>query len=663
MDIGQSSSIGQACSHLEPLLSVSPSSSLLLPEAIDPETWASLRAHPFCGERLASVLAEAESTLSGGGGLPELGFAAFMRFYRDGDRSEYEGKYFERRRRLGIFAIAALALGEAEGEGFLRALEEVLWSICGEYSWCLPAHLPPPPVGGSREADGALGGGAAPPADRFVDLFSAETAFALAEIRGLLGPRLAPEVAHRVASEVDRRVLGGLIEGSLSEGSYQYDWESLRNNWAAVCAGASGGAGIWLVDDPSRLAALLARLGPALDSFLDGFPADGACLEGMGYWTYGFGYFTIFAELLRARTGGSLDLLGSPFLSEKLGEIARFPQRILLLGGEALGFSDAISPYRFPLGIQCRLARRLPGVLVPELELSEEPSYDHCRRWAKQLRDFAWFDSGAPTLAESGGAEAGGLSVDLFREAQWVVSRDPRADPPIAFAAKGGNNDEPHNHNDVGSFILAAGSGEGAQTFLADIGAGRYDRGYFGPERYEYLAASSLGHSLPIIDGRGQEAGPARRCRAARFEEGLAGLSCLFEIGGAYALGDLVSLERLFELTPLGKSYALGLRDRFRFSGAGNAERNEANAGRELRERFVSLLPAARSGDWAVSIRGRALELLISPKYEPARIEISSSRFEPHRAPATEATIVDFVYRSTAAEFEAAFDLRPRRLP
>ena len=63
-----------------------------------------------------------------------------------------------------------------------------------------------------------------------------------------------------------------------------------------------------------------------------------------------------------------------------------------------------------------------------------------------------------------------------------------------AFAIKGGNNGEPHNHNDVGSFLYFIGEEE----IISDLGAGEYTKAYFGPERYSVLCCSSRGHSVPI---------------------------------------------------------------------------------------------------------------------------------------------------------------------
>jgi hypothetical protein len=618
----------------------------LLPEAADPSAWDRLRGSPRDRARLEALFAEADEALASASPLPEPGFADFMRFYRDGDRITYELLYFERRRRLSLFALAALAAPSGRDGPYLRALEEVLWSICGEYSWCLPAHLPPPPRDGggpgyALDPGGTVGTGEAPPADRFLDLFAAETGSALAEIRGLLAGRLAPEVSHRVGAEVRSRVLATVLEDG-----YRYFWEDTPNNWAAVCAGGAGVAALWLLEEPAELARALARLCPPLDHYLAGFPEDGACLEGMAYWTYGFSFFVAFAELLRERSGGAADILGDAALSGRLGAIARFPQRSCLVGGVGLGFSDSLSPFRYPRGILSRLAGRLPGVLLPDASLAEELRYDHCRRWVKQLRDFVWLEPDAPMLDAADGAAAGGAI--WFPQAQWAVARAPASTPPAAFAAKGGHNDEPHNHDDVGSFILAVGD----EAYLDDFGAGRYSRGYFGPERYSHFVASSFGHSLPILDGRGQSEGPDRRCSETLFEERATSLRLELEISGAYASADLVSLRRRFEVE-LAAGPRLALADSFRFAGA---------ARRELRERFVTLLPARASGGAAV-VEGRAGALAIRPASAATRVELSAREFEAHQGPPKTATIVDFVFETVEASFEAAFDLSfvPRR--
>ena len=97
-----------------------------------------------------------------------------------------------------------------------------------------------------------------------------------------------------------------------------------------------------------------------------------------------------------------------------------------------------------------------------------------------------------------------GSRMDILEKAEWLIAESENS---CGLAIKGGSNDEPHNHNDVGHFIYISGD----KVISADLGAGEYTRDYFGDGRYGILCCSSLGHSLPVIDGQGQKAGKQHR--------------------------------------------------------------------------------------------------------------------------------------------------------
>ena len=81
----------------------------------------------------------------------------------------------------------------------------------------------------------------------------------------------------------------------------------------------------------------------------------------------------------------------------------------------------------------------------------------------------------------------------IFHDAQWFIYRSE----PYNFVCKAGYKNEPHNHNDVGSFMVSKG---GKVTFT-DPGTGEYTRQYFNAERFTILEPSSRSHSVPIING------------------------------------------------------------------------------------------------------------------------------------------------------------------
>src|SRR5699024_179129 len=133
-------------------------------------------------------------------------------------------------------------------------------------------------------------------------------------------------------------------------------FESMHNNWCAVCAGAIGGTAIHLVADRARLAEILSRCLSTMQTYLDSFGEDGVCTEGVGYCTYGFGFFTCFADLLLHRTGGVCNLFHIP----KVKAIALCQQHYFLSEGCTVSFADGSMTGGFRMGLSCRLQEIYP---------------------------------------------------------------------------------------------------------------------------------------------------------------------------------------------------------------------------------------------------------------------------------------------------------------
>lgn len=439
--------------------------------------------------------------------IPELKYSLFTAFARTGSRLEYERVYFERRRRLNTYAV--LALLEPKDPGYLRGLEDILWSICGEYTWCVPAHLPP------DFAVTEIG--------RFIDLFSSETGFTLSEISLLLGGRLSPLLRSRISAEVERRIFRPFLEDG------PYYWETATHNWSAVCAGSVGAAAMLALDDPAQLSRILHKTERCMHFYLEGFGEDGACAEGLGYWNYGFGYFTYYSDLLRARSGGKLDW----FQCDKVRSIAAFQQKCFIGGSLVANFSDSAPRVRVHMGLSHYLAAEYSGVEPPPAQLRAPYTEDHCSRWAPALRNLIW------TRQDRGAQEWDAASFYL-PDAAWIVARHGSPGKVFGFAAKGGHNDEPHNHNDLGHFILAGGG----EVYAADLGSGEYTADYFGKGRYRYDCNGSQGHSVPIISGRYQSAGPEYAAAVLHAAAGTDRDELKLELSKAYDTEGLKSLIR-----------------------------------------------------------------------------------------------------------------------
>ncbi|WFR63427.1 heparinase II/III family protein [Paenibacillus amylolyticus] len=328
-------------------------------------------------------------------------------------------------------------------------------------------------------------------------------------------------------------------------------------------------AALLLLQDESTLRESISHTVNCMNAFLSGYGEDGGCAEGIGYWVYGFGYFTYYAELLREYSEGELDLL----TGSKIATIAAFPLRVHLSGGTYVNYSDSAEQEEIPSGLFSRLASRI-GMQV-ELPL-HIPRFtdDPCHRWAHLLRNVMWSD---PAVYGDDGAYAGAERGFIFQNLGWMIAKGVLDSPNknhtngtplhVAVSVKGGHNDEPHNHNDLGQFIIHCGG----ENILCDPGAGLYTQAYFAPGREQLFHISSSGHSVPLIEGQEQSSGRQAQAHVleAKLAEDGGELDTTLDLSSAYPVASLARYTRQFhwEMAPDGSRDRAELRliDRFRW--------------------------------------------------------------------------------------------------
>lgn len=460
-------------------------------------------------------------------------FSARQEYRRTGGRKTYERLFCRRYEQ-----IAAAVLLCRFGEDQTTLLEDLIWAECESSSWIIPAH------------EGQ---------DNPVDLGAAMSARHLAAADWWVGELLDPRLRARLRQEVRRRIFDPFFDPA-----HAFWWKRTTCNWNAVCHAGIGIAAMLLEDRPRQRAALLAETVRNLEQFIAGFTADGGCSEGPGYWRYGFGWYVDFADALHEYTGGRLNLMAGP----RLRDICRYPLACNIVPGQELLFADAASDY-LPLATALRINTFHH---LPEL-------FSLCRlnpdrtAVAETLEELALYD-GRPfpaPAAPPGDAVLPGLGVAKLRAGATTL------------AAKAGHNDEHHNHNDVGTFLLH----RGRTFFLAELGAPVYTSRTFSDQRYQSLFCNSLGHSVPVIGGHGQQTGRDRAGSLAVENAGADGTvkAAVLEIAAAYGLPELHRLTRRLELDAAGNE--LRLADAFAFTAAPP----------DIEEAFLTFLPAAVTPD------------------------------------------------------------------
>ena len=469
--------------------------------------------------------------------IPVVKRSVYRDYQRTGRRTLGQDAF---RQRLSGTVDAALALWLRHPAADLDRLQDLLWAWCETTSWVWPAH--------ERRA---------------VDLGSSHLARTFAEILWMLDPALEPEVKQRVGDEIERRAITPITNWKHPDG-----WATVPMNWNHVCNANIITTALYRIRDPRLLAAYIHPLCQRLDYALGGFAPDGGCLEGPGYWNYGFGHFVDAALVLRERTGGAVNLMDDP----RIEPICRYPLAAHVEGAHRAAFADGGHGY-ITADVALAINRFLP---IPELYAIST------RDEQGRLAVASW----RGLLLYSGEKAADTLErTDCLLPHLGMVKLRAGGDHTTLLALAGRNN-VPHNHNDIGSFILHR---RGA-CLLTDPGAPRYTRKTFSSRRYEILFCRSRGHSVPLINGTEQQAGS--QYYATLEAEGLGTRgpkAATLDLSQAYPDKTLERFIRRFDLAEDG---SLALTDRFAFT----------RKPRALEEAFITFEPVriTRGGRSAV---------------------------------------------------------------
>jgi len=445
--------------------------------------------------------------------IPVIKRSEYRNFKRIGDRTLPQSKRGYKRSELERAAIA-LWLGHPKAD--IDYLQDLLWSYCDDFTWVMAAHE-----------------------GRLIDLGSAALGATFAEILHVLGEKLEDEVKERVAQEIEKRIFQNFW-------NYKHldSWKTVRMNWNHVCNGEVIRTALYQLDNPNILAHFTHAAIQNLTYALDGFTDDGGCEEGPGYWNYGFGHFLYVAYALYLKTNGELNLMND----EKIRKICEYPIAAHISGQYRSTFADSSHGYISP---------RIAMIINEFFEMPQ--LYALCRTHS----DGSLRLNGMHELAMYKGQKSDG-TVDnrdyLLPDLGQVKLRGVPGKEQLTLMAIAGNNGVPHNHNDIGSFIVHKYD----KIFLVDPGAPLYTRKTFSSRRYEIVFCNSIGHSVPLINGKQQA--PGSQYYGTLKVENLNGKGkkrVVIDMTHAYPKGTVKQLVRTFTLD--SESNKLLLEDTYQF--------------------------------------------------------------------------------------------------
>jgi hypothetical protein len=489
--------------------------------------------------------------------IPEAKYSYFREFYITGNRTHYEAPHRSKRSNMYLLAIGTFLTGR---EDFLLRLQDYIWDICNEITWCYPAHLP-------QDLDYD---------EPYIDLFASMTAEQLGEILDLLGERLGRNIKERIKYELRRRIFIPFYENP-----DRYWWANAYwSNWCAVCTGAIGASAIAGRAEEPYLSKILFDVIQRLNRYLDYFDDEGGWVEGIGYWNFGLTHLTRFADSLYRVTEGRINIFEHP----KLQITGQFPVYCYLPPDRYANFGDCP-----PWGL--KLNRDLVMLLGKYTTGGRKLKWLASQTEMRELENFRCLRQ------ETDGLEVPEDTSIHFRGIDWVITRRSWEDRlgPI-LAVKAGNNGEPHNQLDVGHFIFHVYG----QSFLHDLGSGLYTREYFREGRYKNPFCNAEGHSLIFIDGESEGIGKEFEGKIISFDRGKDRDRIILDLTRAYPQEKVEKITRTLEFLKDRRDGGLILEDNVLLKGEGKIEsRIQINGSLE------------RTGDKNFVIKGRYGNLFI----------------------------------------------------
>ena len=407
---------------------------------------------------------------------------------RTGDRNEYQNISFKKRDVLGTLLLAEIY--ENKGR-FIDPIINGVWSICEESFWGASAHLPQ-----TKEYAGLMD-----VSQPFVELFSAETATYLAWVDYFLGDKLdavSPQIRKRIYYETNNRIFQPLM-------TKQHGWMTKNangrppNNWNPwICSNWLNSVLLLEKDETKRVAAV-SKILSVLDEFVNPYPQDGGCDEGPGYWgAAGASLYDNIAMLNLA----SNNAFKYVYEDEKFKNMGRFIYRAQIGKNYFLNFADADPQPTMAANMIYRYGKDINDAEMMKFgAFYRQPEEGKLGRYHYFRNLFALFMQDEYRKA----AQDLPLPSNVWLpDIQVMVARDKEGTTKGLFlAAKGGHNDESHNHNDIGNYVVYYDG----QPVLIDVGRGTYTRKTFSSRRYDIWYNCSDFHNVPSINGTTQPPG------------------------------------------------------------------------------------------------------------------------------------------------------------
>lgn len=466
----------------------------------------------------------------------------FAEYRTNGNRTRYEEASFGIRKQFVCLVMAEIMQGRGR---FLPSIRKGLhYFIEKEPWWGIPAHYPKD----HPEKD-----------IQPVDLFNAETASMLAWTLYMLEAEISRKekgLCDSVRSEINRRFLQPVL-------NQPQGWKNNANNWNTWITTNWLQTVLICEQDAKQRDAAFKGVQQCLRTFMKGYPDDGGCEEGVSYWDCaGASFFESLYFMQFAPKQAVLTLTDAQ--KKKVENMGRFITTMYINDLTFVNFSDAQAQnvpninilFSYGAYLQNEQMMQLAAYVGKKYQYTLKPStlflksgnYPKLGRELMLLSMLPKYQKTAAVEPKTEDAYLENSQIMVASNKNWFV------------AAKGGNNAESHNHNDIGNFIVYHNN----QPVVIDLGRDTYTSKSFSNQRFELMNCRSAYHNVPIINGLEQKDG--RKYRAEKvshvFSEVVSSLSLNLE--KAYTDGAhvdkwqrTIALDREFNWVEVTEQYKL----------------------------------------------------------------------------------------------------------
>ena len=418
---------------------------------------------------------------------PAVKATDYLEIIRSGDRRQ--GAYAAPRA-----ALMALVMGElAEGKGrYIDQIVNGVWYYSEQTWWGWSAHLT------LQKAPHGLPDVNEP----VIDLGVGEIANILSWTWFLFKDefnKIHPLIASRLKDEIMKKAVIPYYERD------DFWWQGLDgsrsvNNWNPWTNHNMLTAILILEDDQAQKIKGVQKVVRSLDAFTNDYPADGGCDEGPSYWGRAGASLYQCLDLLKRATNGKFDLYDNQLIQN----MGSYVYKAYISYPYFTNFADADATtggrpqiiYSYGKDIGDPIMQKFGAFLAKKQDWGKEAPGG---KVDEQIMQLMFLDE-----LSNAKAEEPLISDFWLPDLQVAGARDEEGSGDgFFFAAKGGHNNESHNHNDLGTCVMYFNG----KPCLVDIGRETYTAKTFSSRRYEIWTMQSQYHQLPKINGVDQKEG------------------------------------------------------------------------------------------------------------------------------------------------------------